>query len=241
MGAVRLHHTGMLEFVTERAARRGMIGVAMNNTEPLMVPVGGRRRAVGNNPLSVSVPSSAGPVTLDMALSVVALGKVREALFEGKEIGEGWAVDGEGRPTRDPKEAMLGSLLPVGGHKGFGLAFVVDVLAGALIGAAVGPDVKTWSTPGGWNSGFLAISIDPAAFVGREELSAAVSRYVRRIKEIQGVKVYVPGEDRAERAQESRRFGLRISSRLAENLVELARGTPTGEELSKYVAALRNP
>lgn len=230
-GARRLHHSGVLEFITSRAAAAGVIGIAFNNTEPLMVPPGGKTKTVGNNPFSISVPSKSNPVTLDLALSVVARGKIREALFEGRSIEPGWAVDEDGNPTLDASKAMKGALLPLGSHKGYGIAFMIDVLAGILTSSATGPDIITWESDAGgqWTSGFIAMAIDPSFFVEEGEFRTGVSELVRKTKELQGGrKVYAPGEDRSEEYFRSSENGVLLSDKLVNELNEISRELALG-------------
>jgi LDH2 family malate/lactate/ureidoglycolate dehydrogenase len=98
---------------------------------------------VGNNPIAIALPSAGEfPVEADMALSATAMGKVRLAAAAGQRIPHDWAIDAEGRPTTDPAAAIKGMLLPAAGPKGFGLAFVIDLLCGGLSDGAVGAEVR---------------------------------------------------------------------------------------------------
>ncbi|MGH8967401.1 MAG: Ldh family oxidoreductase, partial [Actinomycetes bacterium] len=126
------HFGGAFRYV-ERAARLGCIAIAASNTRPLMPAPGGTRPVVGNSPIAVGVPRAGDePILLDMALSEAALGKIRLAAAAGEDIPLTWATDARGVPTADPAAAVDGMLLPMGGHKGFGLALVVDLLSGVL-------------------------------------------------------------------------------------------------------------
>jgi len=108
-----------------------------------MAPAGGLDALVGNNPLAVALPSEEKfAVVLDMAMSVVARSRIRVAAQRGEAIPDGWALDPEGEPTTDPQLALLGTLLPMGGHKGYGLAIAIDVLCGILSGGCFGGDVQ---------------------------------------------------------------------------------------------------
>jgi LDH2 family malate/lactate/ureidoglycolate dehydrogenase len=104
---------------------------------------GGVEAMVGNNPIAIALPSAGEfPVEADMALSATAMGKIRLAAAAGERIPEDWAVDAQGRPTTDPAAAIKGMLLPAAGPKGFGLAFVIDLLCGGLSDGGVGADVR---------------------------------------------------------------------------------------------------
>ncbi len=225
VGARNLHHSGMLEFITHKASSADMIGIAFNNTEPLMVPPGGNTKVVGNNPFSISVPSNSHPVALDMAQSVVARGKIREALFEGRNIEPNWAVDRDGNPTTDPSEAMEGALLPVGAHKGFGMAFIIDILAGVLTGSETGSDVITWEAQpdSRWQSGLVTIAINPSYFLDIDVFKGKISETVTKAKKAQrDRKIFVPGEDRRESYLEALKNGVPISDKSKNELKGLS-------------------
>jgi len=127
------------------AAEAGCASIIGSNATTTIAPWGGRDERLGNNPLGICVPNPEGdPVLLDMAMSVVARAKIRQALARGDAIPPTWATDRDGRPTTDPKAALDGFLLPVGGYKGYGLALMVDLLAGVLSGAAFLTHVRSW-------------------------------------------------------------------------------------------------
>ena len=203
-------HFGATRRYTLAAAARGCIGIAMCNTRPLMPAPGGAESIVGNNPLSIALPGSEEepPVVLDMALSEVAMGKIRMAEAEGKTIPANWATDASGTPTTSPAEAIKGMLLPAAGPKGFGLAFVIDLLCGALSSGGWGARVKPlFGDPAeAYNSAhfFMAISVEhfrpPADF--KEEISAAAQR-IRQAKKANGIeRLYSPGEIEWQRRQD---------------------------------------
>lgn len=178
-GAVAVRHAfhfgGAFRYV-QAAAQAGCIGVAAANTRPLMPAPGGAGQVVGNNPLAFGIPNGDDePIVLDMALSEAALGKIRLAASEGREIPATWATDPEGQPTTDPEAAIAGMLLPIGGPKGYGLALVVDVLTGVLSGGQSGSGVKGMyadtSIPNDCAHFFLALDVgsfsDPSGFAER--------------------------------------------------------------------------
>ena len=122
------NHFGTAAYYTRLAAAQDMIGFACTNLKGKIAPFGSAEPYMGTNPISVAAPSDDLPVVLDMAPSVVALGKLILAQKLGKSIPEGWALDKDGRPTTDPAAGRAGSLVPIGGAKGSGLAIMVDVL-----------------------------------------------------------------------------------------------------------------
>lgn len=200
-------HFGAAGYWARALADAGLIGIAMCNTRPLMPAPGGAERLVGNNPLAIAFPAAGGaPLVLDMALSATAMGRIRLAESAGEPIPEGWAVDGEGRPTTDPATAIKGMLQPAAGPKGFGLALMIDLLCGGLSGGAIGGEVKPLygdpAVPYGCAHFFLAIA--PAKFGVEEALAtrvAAFAQSVRRSRPALGIdRVYAPGDLEAARS-----------------------------------------
>lgn len=127
------------------AAQNGFATLIGSNATTTIAPWGGSEAKLGNNPFGFGLPNPGGdPFMLDMAMSVVARAKIRGAAKAGERIPESWATDRDGNPTTDPAEALNGFLQPVGGHKGYGLALVVDLIAGLLSGAAYLSHVKSW-------------------------------------------------------------------------------------------------
>ena len=146
----RSNHFGAASAYTVMAvekADRPMIGVAMSNTDVVMNIPGGRGAAIGNNPLSYAVPArSQPPIVLDIAMSTVAGGKVASYQDRGEPLPEGWLTDAEGLPTTDPGVfTVTGALTPFSAHKGYGLALLVESLAGVLAGAGVTTDILSWA------------------------------------------------------------------------------------------------
>jgi uncharacterized oxidoreductase len=139
-------HTGRLGSYTERAIRRGMAAMMMVNTGghgQWVAPFGGTAGRLATNPISIAVPTdSDAPLLLDMATSVVPEGKIRAVQTAGQPIPEGWIIDHRGQPATSPAELYgppRGALLPFGGHKGFGLAMLINALAGGLSGPVAAP------------------------------------------------------------------------------------------------------
>jgi LDH2 family malate/lactate/ureidoglycolate dehydrogenase len=136
-------HFGTAGRYARMMAAENCVGIVLSNTRPLMPALGGAEAMVGNNPIAIALPSAgAFPVEADMALSATAMGKIRLAAAAGQSIPADWAIDSEGRPTTDPAAAIKGMLLPAAGPKGFGLAFVVDLLCGGLSDGSVGAGVR---------------------------------------------------------------------------------------------------
>ncbi|GGM23763.1 MULTISPECIES: Ldh family oxidoreductase [Micromonospora] len=233
IGAVsvrRAFHFGAAGRYARAAAQAGLIGVAMSNTRPLMPAPGGGHPVVGNNPVALGLPAGVDgePVVLDIALSEVALGRIRLAESAGGQIPTGWATDSLGRDTTDPAAALAGMLLPAAGHKGFGLALMVDALTGVLSGGGFGQQVRglyaDTAVPNDCAHFFLAL--DPAAFGDPAEFTArlaALGRQVTAPPYAPGVdRVTLPGERSARRLRESAYRGTPLDRALLDRLHQLA-------------------
>jgi LDH2 family malate/lactate/ureidoglycolate dehydrogenase len=208
-GVVRSgHFIAGAPYVTS-AARAGCIAVATGNVTPLMPPPGGRTRTLGTNPLAFAAPTGGEfPLVFDMATSAIAGFKVRLAARAGRLLDPGLIADAQGRPTLEPNDFLAGGLLlPVGGHKGFGLALMVEVLAGVLTGANFGASASV--TQG--REGHFVLALDPELFGPRAEFLARMDELVRQVKtgdRADGVdELFVPGERGQRRAAELRRAG----------------------------------
>jgi ureidoglycolate dehydrogenase (NAD+) len=242
VGVRNSHHFGAAGVYSVMATTRGMMGIAMSNTTPLMPAIGGRQAVVGNNPLSLAVPGPGGrPIILDISLSVAALGKIMVAKDLGQAIPSNWALDSNGNPTDNAAEALAtGLLLPIGNHKGLGLALFIDIMAGVMTGSGFGPEVlsiyKELKKPN--RCGHLLIALDIARFLPLEEFQSRIERMSRYIKESprrSGVeKIYLPGEMELETEKVRREQGIPISEVVCRELAELGReagirGEPFGK------------
>jgi LDH2 family malate/lactate/ureidoglycolate dehydrogenase len=209
------------------AAEEGMVGIAMSNSAPSMSPWGGAEPFLGTNPISIAIPGSSGsPVVLDMSSSVVARGKIRRAQRMKERIPLGWALDDTGSPTTDPVAALKGTLLPIGGPKGYGLALMIDVLAGLLSGSQYGPEVKTFHQPlGPTGIGVFTMAIDIERFMPLHQFKDLMTSYAKLIKKTKKAKevshIYLPGEIELEKEKQSLKEGIEISPEVAKDLNSL--------------------
>jgi LDH2 family malate/lactate/ureidoglycolate dehydrogenase len=222
------HHFGAAAIYTDHAAEHGLIGIATTTTKARIAPTGARGAVVGNNPISIAVPRRPPhrPVNLDMALSQVALGRIRIAAANGTTVPEGWGFDGEGRSTTDPNAIIHGGLLAaIGGHKGYGLSVMVELLAGALTGSRFGLNADNHDHPKG-GVGHLVIAIAPDFMRDIEAFYDDVETLVGMIKASPladgSPGVYLPGEIEAGKAADADARGLIISSDLQGQLASLA-------------------
>jgi len=221
------NNIGSLISYTLMAAQEGMIGIVMSNAAAAMSPWGGTEAFFGTNPISIAVPGGAeGSVALDMSSSVVARGKIRLAERTKEPIPLGWALDETGAPTTDPTAAMKGTLVPIGGPKGYGLALIVDILAGMLSGSKYGQDIKTFhQLVGPTGVGVFSLAIDIERFMPHQQFNELIQVYLASIKgskKAKGVsRIYIPGERKFEKEKQSLREGIEISPGLAKNLNQL--------------------
>ncbi len=185
-GILNSNHFGALGYYTELAPKAEMIGLAITNSVPIMAPLGGKEKVIGNNPFAISVPRSHGfPITYDVATSTVAYGKVMVAQRAGKKIPLGWALDNEGNPTDDPDDLILrnGSLTPFEKHKGYGLAFVLEILAGVLTGANFGRQIHSmFDLEVVAGLGHFMMAIDIKHFMEIENFYERLDEFVNGIK-----------------------------------------------------------
>ena len=166
--AVNTTHWGRAHAYAVRAARAGMLGICTTNAIPTLMQPGVPKAVLGNNPIALAVPRGQGrnPVVLDLAMSQAALGKVATHRREGLPIPSGWGADRHGAPTTDPAEVLASGLLqPMGGHKGLGLALMIELFTAALFGGAFGHEIvaadATGLDPGATK---LFIAFDPSVF-----------------------------------------------------------------------------
>jgi LDH2 family malate/lactate/ureidoglycolate dehydrogenase len=211
------------------AAEQGFASIIASNATTTIAPWGGKDTRVGNNPMGIGVPNPGGdPVILDMALSVAARAKIRALAERGEKMPEGWATDSEGRPTTDPKAGLGGFLLPVGGHKGYGLAVMVDLLAGLLSGASYLTRVKAWDKDPGaaQDLGHVFIAIDTSHLGSADWLRERMADFASILHETPAADpaapVMLPGEREMASLRRQRREGVRVSEADLRKVEQLA-------------------
>lgn len=219
------NHFGAIGPYSLIAAEAGFASIIGSNSSTTIAPTGGREAKLGNSPVAFGIPNPEGrPVILDMAVSVVARAKIRDALKRGESIPDTWATDRDGKATTDPKAALDGFLLPIGGYKGYGLALIVDLLAGLLSGAAYLTHVSSWiDEPGApQDLGHFFILID-TRHLGPSPWLA------ERMKDFAGIlhstppadaskPVMLPGEMEMDRLERHRRDGVPLDPALRAKL-----------------------
>ncbi len=249
-GAVRnSNHFGIAGYYARRALPEDMLGIAMTNTAALGVPTFGREAFFGTNPIAFAAPAGEeGAFVLDMSTTVVTRGKVEVYERRGKDLPEGWAVDHTGKSARDPgsllegmQERRGGGILPLGGldtllggHKGYGLAVMVDILCAVLSGGPFGRDVYDTPESSARVSHFFgAIRID--RFRNPREFRADMDRLLRELRSSPPAegrdRVWFAGLPEAEKERESERLGVPLSGKTWGMLRDL--GAETGVSTPK--------
>ena len=198
VGVYNTSHCGMAGYYVDMARKADIIGLLFADCLPRITPEGGTEAILGTNPIAVGIPSNTVPLLFDMSTAAITNGDLLVAMQGDTPIAEGLAFDPDGEPTTSADAALKGSVRPFGGHKGFGLALITQILAGALVNAATIP-------PPGTNYGLLIIAIDPTSFVPLTQFKAEVDALIARVKENRledGVtEILIPGE-RAYRQRE---------------------------------------
>lgn len=224
------NHAGPASLYARRPLQHDMIGLyfAVGNANHLP-PWGGSDMLLSTNPIAAGIPTAEEPpVVLDMATTVAAYGKVKAKAKKGEMMPPGWMIDRQGQPLLDPQRANEGFLLPIGEHKGYGLALIVGLLAGTLGGAAMGRDVIDFNADhvSTTNTGQAILVIDLAAFGGAEVFKHAVDRIVRDIRgseRLPGVeRIWLPGEQSHGKRQRYAQDGIPLSPVLVGELSALA-------------------
>lgn len=229
------NHFGIAGYYAEMASKKGHIGIALTNTAPLVVPTFSKEPVLGTNPISVAIPMNNNTFLLDMATSVVPRGKLEVYNRLSKALPQGWAVNSDGLPTSDPSEALVslsnrsGGLLPLGGaeelfggHKGYGLSLLVELLTAGL---SLGKYSKeTYNQRGEICHFFGAINLE--IFGDKNSIIKRISEIVKSVinsKKAKGsFKVYYHGEKEYIKRHKSLNEGIELDFPTIESLDILA-------------------
>ena len=224
------NHSGAASVYVRRLAEHGYIGIymAVGNANH-MAPWGGIDLLLSTNPIAIAVPAGDHPIVLlDIATTVAAYGKVKVAAQKGESIPDTWMIDRNGQALTDPRKSSEGSLLPIGGYKGYGLAVMIGLLAGTLNNAAVGKDTIDFNAHHDLitNTGQTIIAVDPSAFGNQEQFVERVITLVNDLKassRLPGVnEIRVPGDGAAKSMAQRLQEGIPISPELKESLNQCA-------------------
>ncbi len=215
------YNCGVVGYHMERIADAGLVGLGFVNAPASIAPWGGNRPVFGTNPLACGVPRrDAPPLVIDQSSSVVAKSEIVVHKQKGEPIPEGWALDRDGHPTTDPDAALDGgTMVPMGGYKGAGIALIVEIMAAAVTGSNFAIDASSFadnkgSSPG---TGQFFIAIDPTAFAGAD-FGDRLEHLFSAISEQEGARL--PGQGRLAARERTALHGIEIS----ENLLEKIRG-----------------
>jgi LDH2 family malate/lactate/ureidoglycolate dehydrogenase len=231
VGAVtvaRCNHIGRLgEYVATMAAR-GCAGIAFCNSNPVVAPTGGTARTLGTNPVAMAVPQPGGtPVLLDFSTAALAEGKLQVALARGESIPPGVVVDSAGNPSTKPQDFYDGgALLPFGGHKGSGLAVMIELIGGLFSGIGTAPSADY---VGG--NGTMLIALSVGAFTDPAGYGRSVAEFASRMAEA-GDNVLMPGEIEARTAADRRVAGIPVPDSIRRQVTTLA--DAHGVELGRF-------
>ncbi|MDA0770507.1 MAG: dehydrogenase [SAR202 cluster bacterium Casp-Chloro-G4] len=197
----RQSHVGRVADYPIMASSEGLIGMMTadsGRSAKGVVPFGGREARLGTNPICISMPSNLeGPMFIDMATSAVAAGKLGVAVARGTSVPEGWIIDKDGNPSTDPSDLRNGgAVLPLGGaegHKGYGLAVMIEIFSGILTGLGFGHDPS-----GRHNDGCFMAAFKVDAFRDLADFKKEVTEFAQYLKETPTAKgfseVFYPGE-----------------------------------------------
>jgi L-2-hydroxycarboxylate dehydrogenase (NAD+) len=223
-------HCGALGYYAHRAAKAGMVGMAMTNANAWVVPTNAKRKMLGTNPIAIAAPTSDGPPFLaDITTSTIAMGKVETASRLNEPLLEGWALDGEGRTTTDPSVVYSeGGLTPLGGtasgssYKGYGLGVAVDIFTGLLTGTSWSYRLDGPSSQAG--QFFMALQIE--AFADRGEFLNGMSEMLNTLRSAEPVagvaRVMVPGQREFEARLDREKNGVPLVETVIERLDRFA-------------------
>ncbi|QFT57231.1 (2R)-3-sulfolactate dehydrogenase (NADP(+)) [Sulfitobacter sp. THAF37] len=198
------HTCTALGYFTEQIARAGLIGIGFTNASPIVAAPGGRTRVIGTNPIAFSVPDGQGGIAMqfDQSTTTVARGKITMAKAAGETIPKGWALDADGKPTTDPEAALQGSLVSVGGYKGWGFGLMAEILAAGMAGGLLSKDVQPLKAPEGapHDLGQYYIVIDPSVSV---DFAARLSALAQAASADEGARMPGQGKRPAETVEVS--------------------------------------
>ena len=230
VGARMSNHAGPAALYATMPLAHDMIGIYLAvGSNNHLAPWGGAELLLGTNPIAVAIPAlEEPPIVMDMAPTVAAVGKVRLKAQRGVEMPVGWLIDRDGKPLTAPKRADEGFLLPIGDYKGYALSLIIGLLAGTLNRAALGREVIDFVKESGkaTNTGHAILAIAVEAFMPVDQFKRsvdAVARMIRGSEKLTGVeRIFLPGEQSAEKQRERGANGIPMPKSLRDSLDTLA-------------------
>jgi ureidoglycolate dehydrogenase (NAD+) len=224
VGVANSSHCGAMSVYGRRIARAGLVGIVFTHSDAFVAPHGGTKKFLGTNPICIAVPTDDRdrPLCLDMATSAVPFNRIVNYRRENRPLQAGWALDQRGRPTLDPH--AVGCLLPFAGHKGYALAFMIDLLCGPLNGMPFGPHIPEMyqRLSRRRKLGSFFIAIDPARFAGKKRFSAVATRMAREARaqprSHPKESVLAPGDPELQTAERRKREGIPVEPGLRKEI-----------------------
>lgn len=231
VGIRNSNHNGEGAYYVKRAIAADMVGIATTNGSPIMPVWGGKTPLTGPLPISIGVPSATHrPILLDAALGMSSRGKILYYAEKGMSLPDGWLVDADGQPTTDPNWVKNGGwILPIGGHKGWGLILACEILSGLLTGGAFGRELTNLyddlDTP--QKNGHFVIAIDIAAFTDVAAFKSRMDAYIDVMKASELApgteEILMPGEIEFRREEEQRASGIVLGEKVVDEVIATAR------------------
>lgn len=225
------NHFGTAAYFTRASAQAGCVAFLATNASPAMAPWGGKQKAVGTNPWSIAAPAgSKGVAVMDIANTAVARGKIYLAAERGQDIPPSWAADENGVPTTNAQQAIHGLILPMAGHKGYVISFMMDVLAGVLTGSHFGSNVAGPYDPSRRSGcGHLLITIDVKSMMSEGEFAGRMETLIDEIKNIPKAdgtdEIFFPGELEDSNIRRLANAGISIADTTWQSLSKLSAQT----------------
>lgn len=225
VGVRRSNHYGAAGQYAWQATQAGLLGLCFTNGPVVIAPTGGNEPLFGNNPLAIGIPrEGAFPIVLDIAMSVATRGKIGLTVAEGKPLDAGWILDSLGMPSTSLEDLAAGLAAPIGGHKGYGLAFAIEILAGALTGSGYCADHggKAAARHGGSDIGHLFITLKPDLLMSSSDFDQRVQDIVEQTKASRKIddveEIYIPGEIEMQRRAKNLNSGVPLHASTVKRL-----------------------
>jgi ureidoglycolate dehydrogenase (NAD+) len=235
VGVANSSHCGAMAVYGRKIAAAGLVGIVFTHSDAFVAPHGGTKKFLGTNPICITIPTRNPdePLCLDMATSAVPFNRVMNCRRENRPLEPGWALDARGRATLDAR--AVSCLLPLAGHKGYALAFMIDLLCGPLNGMPFGPHIPPMYTALSRRRrlGSFFIAIDPVRFAGGPKLRSTATRMAREARTQPRAQartaVLAPGDPELACAHQRARDGIPIEPGLRDELMRWSRrlGLPT--------------
>ena len=226
VGVHNSNHFGAAGNYSMMALKEDLIGFALTNAAAVIPPTGGGTGVFGTNPISFAIPTAHSyPITLDIATSAVAMQRIVQALREGQKIPPGWGLDSKGKPTDDPRVALTSGIQPpMAGHKGYGLAMMVEVLSAVLTGASFGrvTEPRNWRPSEYLSVGHFFAALNPVMFIPIDEFKARMESLIEEVRNSTLLedteRIYLPGEIEYEKREQRIKKGIPLPASTVETL-----------------------